>query len=396
MNFRRHPSVRARRNHIDLPILVAVLALMVCSLAVVYSASSTWAFEKLGGSEKLLGSHIVKVLAGFTMIFVFMNVDYAKYKRISKAVLLAAVFLLAVTLVFGGEVKGASRWLRLGGFGLQPSECAKYALVFHLAFLISEKKEHIREFRTGIVPMMIWIVVVSGLVFLQPNFSTGAMIILISFIMLFVGRAKVGHVVATVGALLPLVIVYMLSADYRKDRIISFFTGGDSSTNGSYQLWQGIIGFGNGGIVGLGPGASRQRDLFLPESYGDFVFSIVGEEYGLIGTLSIMAVFLVILLRGMKVAKYARDDFGRHLAIGVTASIVVFALVNAGVTLGILPTTGLPMPFVSYGGSSMLFSSIAIGVLLNISSQTDLRPRLAKVTEVSRSMEPPPGVGKVY
>jgi len=396
MKFRRRSTVRPRRNHIDLAILVAVLALMVCSLAVVYSASSTWAFEKLGGSEKLLGSHVVKVLAGFTMIFVFMNVDYTKYKRITKAVLLGVILLLAVTLVLGGEVKGASRWLRLGGFGLQPSECAKYALVFHLALLISEKKDRIREFKTGFVPIMIWILVVSGLVFLQPNFSTGAMIILVSFIMLFVGRAKATHVVAAVGAALPLLVGYMLSADYRRARIMNFLTGGDPSGNGGYQLWQGIIGFGNGGILGLGPGASRQRDLFLPESYGDFVFSIVGEEYGLVGTLAIMAVFLLIMLRGMKVAKYARDDFGRHLAIGVTSSIVIFALVNAGVTLGILPTTGLPMPFVSYGGSSMLFSSIAIGVLLNISSQTDLHPRLAMATDVSRTVEPTPAVGKVY
>ena len=395
MRFRRHPSVRPQRNHIDLPILVAVLTLMVVSLAVVYSASSTWAFERFGESERLLGSHAVKVLSGFAMIFVFMSVDYKKYKRITKPVLLAGIFLLAVTLVLGGEVKGAARWLRLGGFGLQPSEFAKYALVFHLAVLISEKKDRVREFKTGFVPLMIWIVVVTGLVLRQPNFSTGAMIVVISFIMLFVGRAKFSHMAAAVGAVLPLLILYMLSAGYRKARIMGFLMGGDAAGTANYQRWQGIIGFGNGGIFGLGPGASRQRDFFLPESYGDFVFSIVGEEYGLIGTLLIMGVFLLIMLRGIKVARYARDDFGRYLAIGITSSIAVFALVNAGVTLGILPTTGLPMPFVSYGGSSMLFSSIAIGVLLNISSQTDLHPRLARVADGSR-VEPAPAVGNVY
>ena len=396
MIFRKPSSARAQRNHIDLPILVGVLALMVFSLAVVYSASSTWAFEKFGQSERLLGSHAIKVLAGFAMIFVFMKVDYKKHKRISKSVLLASIILLAITLVLGGEVKGASRWLRLGGFGLQPSEFAKYALVFHLALLISEKKDRVREFKKGFVPLMIWILVVAGLVLAQPNFSTGAMIIVISFIMLFMGKAKVGHIAAAVGAALPLLIGYVLTAEYRRARIMSFLAGGDVSGPKNYQRWQGIIGFGNGGIFGLGPGASRQRDFFLPESYGDFVFSILGEEYGLIGTLAVMAVFLLIMLRGMKIARYARDDFGRYLAVGITSSIVTFALVNAGVTLGILPTTGLPMPFVSYGGSSMLFSCIAVGVLLNISSQTDLHPRFANAADGSRPGELTPAVGKVY
>ena len=384
------------RNHIDLPILVAVLALMLFSLGVVYSASSTWAFEKFGESEKLLGSHAVKVLAGFAMILLFMNVDYRKYRRLTKPVLIGGIALLAVTLLLGGEMKGATRWLRLGGFGLQPSEFAKYALVFHLALLISEKKDRVREFKTGFIPLTTWILVVTGLVLLQPNFSTGAMIVLISFIMLFLGRAKLSHVLAAVGAALPLLVAYMLSADYRRIRIINFITGGDPTGGGSYQRWQGIIGFGNGGIFGLGPGASHQRDFFLPESYGDFVFSIAGEEYGLIGTIAIMGMFLFIMLRGLKVARYARDDFGRYLSYGITASVAVFALVNAGVTLGILPTTGLPMPFVSYGGSSMLFSSVAVGVLLNISSQTDLHPRQVKRAEGIRPQEPAPAVGKIY
>ncbi len=396
MKFRRASSTRPPGNHIDLPILVAVLVLMVAGLAVVYSASSTWAFEKFGESEKLLGSHAVKVLAGFAMIFVFMKIDYKKYRKLTKPVLLVGILLLAVTLGLGGEVKGAARWLRLGGFGLQPSEFAKYALVFHLAVLISEKKERLRDFKAGFMPLMIWIAVVTILVLLQPNFSTGAMIVVISFIMLYVGKARVSHVAAAIGAALPLLLIYMMSADYRRARIMSFLTGGDPSSNALYQRSQAIIGFGNGGLFGLGPGASRQRDFFLPESYGDFVFSIAGEEYGLIGTLAIMAIFLVIMLRGIKVARNAHDDLGRYLALGITSSITMFALVNAGVTLGILPTTGLPMPFVSYGGSSMLFSSIAIGVLLNISSQTDLHPRLAKAAEGPRPADPEPAVGKVY
>jgi cell division protein FtsW len=391
--------VRTQRNHIDLPILVAALVLMVLSLGVVYSASSTWALEKFGESGKLLGNHSAKVLLGFAAIFIFMNIDYKLYKKITKPVLIATILVLLVTLGLGGEVKGATRWLRFFGFGLQPSEFAKYALIFHLSVLISEKKERIRDFKTGFVPMMIWIGVVTLLVLLQPNFSNGAMIFAISLVMLFIGRAKFSHVALTLATLLPLLIGYMLSAEYRMKRITAFLSGsGDGSGKANYQLWQGIIGFGNGGIVGLGPGQSRQRDFFLPESYGDFVFSIVGEEYGLLGTLFLLLLFLIIMLRGLRIAKHARDEFGRYLAAGITSAISLYAIINAGVTLGLLPTTGLPMPFVSYGGSSMLFSSIALGVLLNISSQTDLHPRLVQAPDGVRPMEatPSPAVGQVY
>ncbi len=385
-----------QRNHIDLATLIAVLVLMVVSLAVVYSASSTWALEKFGESGKLLGSHATKVLLGFLAILIFMNIDYKKYKKITKPVLIGTILVLLITLVLGGEVKGAARWLRFGGFGLQPSEFAKFALIFHLCVLICEKKERIKDFKTGFVPMMTWIGLITVLVLLQPNFSNGAMIFALSLIMLFVGRAKFAHIALSIGALVPLLVVYMLSAEYRTRRIMNFVHG--SSDGGNYQLSQGIIGFGSGGIFGLGPGESRQRDFFLPESYGDFVFSIVGEEYGLIGTLFIMLLFLTIVLRGIKIAKWAPDDFGRYLAVGITSSITLYALINAGVTLGILPTTGLPMPFVSYGGSSMLFSSAAIGVLLNISSQTDLHPRIIQAPDTVRPIEPmqTPAVGKVY
>jgi cell division protein FtsW len=392
-----------KRNHIDIPTLISVLLLMVLSLAVVYSASSTRALDKTGSSETMMVKHGVKILLGFAVIFVFMNIDYKKYKNYTKPVLIGSTLLLLLTLALGGEVKGATRWLRFGGLGLQPSEFAKYALIFHLCALIALKKERIKDFKTGFAPMMIWIGIVTVLVLLQPNFSSGAMILAISLVMVFVGRAKLSHVALTFVALLPPLAVYMLSAPYRMKRIMGFIgfsaSGGFSDAAGgkvNHQLWQGIIGFGNGGIFGVGMGESKQRDYFLPESYGDFVFSIVGEEYGLIGTLGMLVLFLTIMLRGMRIAKYAEDDFGRLLAVGITSAIALYALINAGVTLGILPTTGLPMPFVSYGGSSMLFSSMAIGVLLNISSQTDLHPRFTLRSLIKRKPRLEPTVGQVY
>jgi cell division protein FtsW len=377
-------------------LLIAVLLLMVLSLGVVYSASSSWAMQRFGESGRLLGRHAIKVLLGFMMIFSFMQVDYHAYRKSSKKILLGAVALLAVTLALGAVIKGASRWLEIGGFGFQPSEIAKFALIFHLSTLLSLKQDRIRDFKLGYLPMLVWIGIVTVLVLLQPNFSTGVMIFVISLAMLYLGRARFSHLALTVGALLPLLLVFMVFAEYRMKRITGFF-GGGAVGSPNYQLTQGIIGFGSGGIFGVGPGESRQRDLFLPESYGDFVFSIVGEEYGLIGTIFFLALFLMIMLRGIRIARHAQDDFGYMLASGITLAITLYALVNAGVTLGILPTTGLPMPFVSYGGSSMVFSAVAVGVLLNVSSQTDLHPRLVRVPHGTPPAEPaPPAVGRVY
>jgi cell division protein FtsW len=364
---------RIRRNHIDLATLTAVLTLMVLSLGVVYSASATWAYEKFGQSSHMLNSHAIKILLGVVALFIGMNVDYLKFKKFTKPALIAAIVLLAVTFVLGGETKGATRWLRYGGIGLQPSEFAKFALLFHLCALISTKGEMIKDFKRGLMPMMIWIGAVVGLVMAQPNFSAGIMIVLLSCVMLFVSRAKLLHLFGTGMAVLPVVGLYMVSAPYRMERIRSFL-GGRWGGKISYQLWQGIIGFGNGGIFGVGPGESKQRDFFLPESYGDFVFSIIGEEYGFIGTIFFLGLFLFIMLRGFKIAKNAKDEFSR-----------------------LLPTTGLPMPFVSYGGSSLLFTSFAVGILLNISSRTDLHPRAQAIEEtVVMPGTPETNAGKIY
>ena len=379
---------KSQRNHIDILTLIAVLILMVLSLGVVYSASSTWAMQKFGESSRLLNSHALKVLIGIVALFVGMSFDYKKYRKLTKPVLIVSIILLVMTLALGGETKGAARWLRFGGFGLQPSELAKFALLFHLCTLIAVKGELMKDFKRGFLPMMIWIGSVSSLVMLQPNFSTGSMIILLSLVMLFMARARFLHLSLAGAAFIPVLAAYLVSAPYRLARIKSFLAGSADSGTVNYQLWQGIIGFGNGGIFGLGPGESKQRDFFLPESYGDFVFSIVGEEYGFIGTIFFMGMFLLIMLRGFKIAKAARDEFGRLLAIAITCTTTLYALVNAGVTLGILPTTGLPMPFVSYGGSSLVLSSFSIGVLLNISAQTDLHPRATSLPEGVLPVEP--------
>jgi cell division protein FtsW len=219
----------------------------------------------------------------------------------------------------------------------------------------------------------------------------------VSVVLLVLARARVRHLALAGAAVLPLLVFYLFSADYRLRRILAFFLGEGGGPQAHHQVKQGIIGFGNGGLFGLGPGASRQREIFLPESYGDFVYAIIGEEYGLVGTALVLVLFVLILVRGIRIARHAPDAFGMYLAAGVTLTVTLYALVNAGVTLGLLPTTGLPMPFLSYGGTSMIFTAIAVGVLLNISTQTDLHPRLSPSQEGVRPMEPVrPAVGEIY
>ncbi len=390
---------KSRKNHIDMTTLVVVLTLMVFSVGVVYSASSSWALERVGESGRLLGNHAAKVLVGFFLLFLTMQIDYRILKKISKLALLTVIALLAITLGLGVVIKGASRWIHLGAVGLQPSEFARLALIVHLAVLLAKKREMVRDFSAGFVPLMFWIILVATLVLLQPAFSTSAMMVVVSMVLLYLGGVRIKHLALTLSGMIPMLLLYMVSADYRMKRVMDFLGSIlEGNVRMNHQVWQGVLGFANGGLFGLGPGGSKQRDLFLPEPFGDFVFSIIGEEYGLVGTLAVLTLFLIFLFRGLAIARNARDDFGRLLALGITVSITLYAFINAGVTLGILPTTGLPLPFISYGGSSMIVSCLMVGVLLNISAQTDMHPRLAAEPGAVRALDPHPDpvVGKVY
>ena len=383
-----------QKNHIDIWLMVAVLGLMVISLGVVYSASAEWAYARYENQNHYIDLHAIKILLSIGALFAGLSIPYRVYKKLAKPALIIAIAFLEVTLLLGGETKGAVRWLHYGGLGFQPSEFAKFTLLFYLCALLTVKGETIRDLKKGFIPAMVWVGIVTLLVMLQPNFSTAAMIIILSIMILFVGGVRFSHLTATMGCLIPVLAGYILIAPYRLQRMKLFM---QSRTNGraNNQLWQGMIGFGNGGIFGVGPGESRQRDLFLPESYNDFVYSIIGEEYGFIGAVFILAVFLFIMIRGYKIAKNAKDDFGRYLAIAITGTITLYAVVNACVALGIFPTTGLPMPFISYGGSALLMTAFGAGVLLNISAYTDMHPRIVKA---GTAMEPPPSaeLGKAY
>jgi cell division protein FtsW len=367
--------MKKKRNHIDIVILIVVLVLMVLSIGAVYSASAAWALERTGNPGKLMTNHVVSVLIGIMALFIFMNIPYRAYKKLSKPGIILTIVILAVTLFYGAEIKGATRWITFGSFNFQPSELAKFALLIHLCVLIERKKNYLDDWRRTLLPISVWVGIVVVLIMLQPNFSMAAMIMALSVAVMFLGRIPVRQLAAGAMLVLPAVMLYFAAAPYRLRRLTGFLDADGGDAGVSYQMSQGILAFGSGGLFGVGPGASRQRDFFLPESYGDYVFAIFGEEWGFIGTAIVIVIFACIFLRGFRIALTIDDDFGKHLAAAMTIAIASYALINSLVTTGLLPTTGLPMPFLSYGGTAMIANASAIGILLNISSYTNLRPK---------------------
>jgi cell division protein FtsW len=367
-----------RKGHIDWFILIAVIALMLFSISFVQSASSPFAVSKSGTSEKFFLRHAVMVIAGIGLMIFFSQIDYNKYKKFTKYALIVSIGLLGFVLFFGIGAKGASRWISLGFIQFQPSELAKFALIGHIACLLSTKNNVIKTLEFGFIPIMIWVGLVCALVAAQPNYSTTIAIAAISFIMMFIGGVRLKHLIVT--GIIGLIGggVMFLSASYRYNRVMAYLgmgSSGGATESVSYQSNQALLAIGNGGMFGLGPGQSRQSHLFLPESYGDFIFSVIGEEYGFIGLTLILIAFMIIIWRGFIIAKKAPNAFGYYLASGILITFSIYVLVNAGVNTSLLPTTGVPFPFLSYGGTATLIYSSAIGILLNISAQANVFPR---------------------
>jgi cell division protein FtsW len=360
---------------IDLWILIPVLLLVAFSLGVVYSASSSWSAKMSGDSSYLFKNHLLRAALGVFLIFLFSRIDYRHLISVRKFLIIIALGLLLYLLFSKMIIKGASRWIFIGGFSFQPSDFVKYALIINLSYLLMQKKDYIKSLYYAYLPMIAYVIVVTTLIALQPNFSTAIIILSASMMMCFIGRVQVKHQMFTFVSILPVAFMFVLTKPYILKRLFSFSeltSGGEPN----YQLSQAIIGFGNGSLFGVGPGNSNQREFFLPQSYDDFVFSIVGEEYGFIGVTLVLLMFGLFIYRGLRLSKSVEDDFGKYLAFGITSVIGLHAIVNMMVATGIVPTTGVTLPFMSYGGTSIIFNSIAIGILLNISTFRINTPRL--------------------
>ncbi|MBE0571027.1 MAG: cell division protein FtsW [Ignavibacteriaceae bacterium] len=358
---------------LGLTIFFDVFALMLLGLTIVMSASSTYSVFKFDSVFYLFNSHLFKVVLGIGAIILFALIPYEYYRRLSKPVMIIITILLVVTLLFAPDIKGAGRWMSFGFFSIQPADFARLALIIHLAVLLEAKANVIDNYREGFLYFFIWIIIISGLIMLQPNISSGVMLIFISLVIIYAGGAKFRHILVSM-AISGLVIgSAAMIFPHSRSRIFSYINSITSGGDLNFQVKQALYSLGSGGIFGVGIGNSMQSNLFLPEAYGDFIFAILGEEFGLIGSIIVLLAYLVLLVCGILVAKKTKDQFGQLLAFGITISIVFYAFVNVAVTTGVLPTTGLPLPFISYGGTSLIFLCISVGILINIAFTNHLR-----------------------
>ncbi len=369
----------------DLSLFLTVTGLLLASLAFVYSASASFSAVKMGASESMLFNHAKKVFLSLVAMIVFTKIDYHKFEKQTKWIMISSLFLLVAVLFIGTRELGARRWLALGPFSFQPAEFAKFALVLHVAALCAAKQEIIGNFKKAFLPIVFWAIAAAALIAKQPNMSTASVLMVIAFAIMYIAQVPLKYMLTSGALALFGGGLFALTASYRVQRMLAFVGHHTQHTSQvAYQTDQALIAFGNGGLFGVGIGQSRQSLFFLPESYGDFIYSVIGEEYGFIGAILLLVVFGFIVIRGIQIAKHAPDAFGRYTAFGITMTLALYVTINAFVNVGLLPVTGLPMPFVSYGGTSMIFSAAAMGILLNISKYAVTLPRAPRVTIAER------------
>ncbi len=362
----------AKKLASDKVLFTCVVLLVGFGLVMVYSASSAVARSEASRGAGLLGNpFLVKqglaAALGMALLLVAMHVDYRLLKRPLVAWgALGVVVALLVAVLFSPELNGTRRWFFLGGFSLQPSEIAKLALVPFVAYQLERKQDRIDRPEL-LVPVGLATALVAGLVLLEPDMGTAVLLVAAVLVMVFLAGLPWRYLATGAVALVPLLFALMVSADYRRQRLLTFLDPEADPLGAGYQVLQSLIAVGSGGVLGLGLGNSAQKLFFLPQPHSDFIFAIVSEELGMAGALVVVALFLVLLWRGLRAALHAPDAFGRHLGIGLTALLVLQAFINISVAVALLPTKGIPLPFLSYGGSSLVASMAACGVLLNLS-----------------------------
>ncbi|WP_457651725.1 FtsW/RodA/SpoVE family cell cycle protein [Rhodocaloribacter sp.] len=363
------------RTPADKYVVWGVWTLAAVGVVAVYSAISFLAATKSGGdTERFLFRHVARLALALVVMGVFSVIDYRWLARKSRTMLIVAMGLLVAAPLLGSTLGGAARWF----LGFQPSDLARVALVLHVAFLLSRKQKYIRDFKRAFVPVALWIGAVVALIGIE-DLSTAAVVLTAMLLVCFIGRMSVLHLGSVPAIGLVGVYLMLLASPPRAARVEAYLgmklfpnTNAEevfSKQDEGYQAEQARIAFAMGGLTGLGPGKSVQRD-FLPAPYNDFIFAIIAEEYGIAGALALLAVFIMILYRGfLRIARDAPDPLGLFLSVGLATMLVLYGFIHAGVASGLLPVTGLPMPFVSYGGTSMLANGVMAGILLNVSRQ---------------------------
>jgi len=366
-------------------VLLIAVVLVGIGVVMVYSSSSALAGSRFHDAGFFLNRQLMRAAFGLLIMFGVSRVPLALWRVLARPLLIVAIGLLVLVLLFG-EGKGAQRWLPfqfpLAQFTFQPSEFAKLALVLYLADVMVRHREVMTDWQLGLLPRLIIIAIVLGLIVLQPDLGTALAIGTIALLMLWIGGARPAHLACVGMAGMPFVLLSVFSSPYQMQRLLTFFGEADPQGAG-FQIAQAELALGSGGLVGVGLGNSMQK-YFLPEPHTDFVFAFAGEELGLFGTMSIIGLFIALALHGFRIAAGARSDFGFYTAAGITMMVSVYALLNVAVATGLAPTTGLPLPFISYGGSSLLLNLCGLGILAAVAREQEdksgVRAALSPVT----------------
>ncbi len=353
----------------DITLLILTLTLLAIGLIMVYSASAVWAEYKFDDSFFFAKRQMLFAGVGICAMFFIMNIDYWTWRTWAKVLIIICFVMLILVLIPGvGNVRNGSRsWIGIGAFSVQPSEFMKLAMIAFLAKFLSEKQKFITSFKKGLAPSLGLVFLAFGMIMLQPDLGTGTVMVGTCIVMIFIAGARISHF-----ALLGLMGVaafaaLVVSAPYRMKRITSFLDPWQDPLGSGFQIIQSLFAIGPGGLFGLGLGESRQKFFYLPEPQTDFIFAILAEELGFIGGSFILLLFSLLLWRGIRIALGAPDLYGSFLAVGIIAMVAIQVMINIGVVTGLMPVTGITLPFLSYGGSSLTLMLMAIGVLLNIS-----------------------------
>lgn len=355
----------------DFIMFSTIMLLLSIGIIMVYSASAWTSGIRYGDDMYFLKKQLTWAVIGIVAMIFTMGMDYHKVKKYTGILMIICIPLLLAVFAFT-PVNGARRWIQLGFASFQPSEITKYTIVAYLAKSMDYKGEKIKSLIYGVLPYLFIAGMYAAIILAEPNMSIASVIMMVTIIVMFVAGAKASHIF---GLIMPVGLLgagfLIFSADYRRDRLLSFLDPWKDAAGEGYQLIQSLLALGSGGIWGLGLGQSRQKCYYMPEPHNDFIFAIIGEELGLIGCIFVIMVFVIFVWRGIRTAVNAKDTYGTLLATGITSIIAVQAIVNIAVVTGSMPVTGVPLPFISYGGSSLVINLTAMGILLNISRQSN-------------------------
>jgi len=363
---------KEHKNSYDLVLLFLILSLIGIGLVMLYSSSSIMAQERFGDSMYFVKRQIVFALLGLAVLIISKNLPYVLYRRLVYVILGVTLLSLIIVLLpqVGHRVGGARRWLRFGPISIQPAEFAKLALIIYISYSVAKKKERVRELSVGYAPHLLVSAVFIGLVVMQPDLGSAITFAVLTFLLLFVAGVRLRYLLATGLAVTPLLALAIAQKGYRWERFLAFLNPWRDPSNTSFQLLHSLLALGSGGPLGVGLGSGQQKLFYLPEPHTDFILAVIGEETGIFGVSVVLLLYALLIYKGVKIALRAPERFGTYLAFGLTLAVGLQALVNSAVVMGLLPTKGLPLPFISYGGSSLLTNLLAMGILMNISSYT--------------------------